>query len=245
MKIIIAPAKKMNADPDAFPASGLPGFLPETRKLLAWLRQLPYEELKKLLGCSDQLAQLNYRRYQEMELERGLTPALFAYEGIQYQHMAPTVFTDAEYAYVQEHLRILSGFYGMLRPFDGIVPYRLEMQAKPAFCGSLYQFWGQRLGEALSEGNDLVVNLASEEYSRAARQGLRDGLHWVTVYFGQLNGGKFREKGTLCKKARGTMVRYMAQHQITDVETLKGFDGLGFHFWPEASDDQRLYFLLP
>ena len=101
-----------------------------------------------------------------MELERGLTPALFAYEGIQYQHMAPTVFTDAEYAYVQEHLRILSGFYGMLRPFDGIVPYRLEMQAKPEFCGTLYRFWGQRLGTALSEQNDLVIDLASEEYSR-------------------------------------------------------------------------------
>lgn len=245
MKIIISPAKKMNADPDAFPASGLPCFLPETRQLLVWLRGLSYEELKKLLGCSDQLAQLNYRRYQEMELERGLIPALFAYEGIQYQHMAPTVFTDAEYAYVQKHLRILSGFYGMLRPFDGIVPYRLEMQAKPEFCGTLYRFWGQRLGTALSEQNDLVIDLASEEYSRAARQGLGENVRWVTVYFGQLTGGKFREKGTLCKKARGTMVRYMAQHQITDVEALKEFDGLGFQFWPEASDDQRLYFLLP
>ena len=185
MKIIISPAKKMNDDPDAFPASGLPCFLPETRQLLVWLRGLSYEELKKLLGCSDQLAQLNYRRYQEMELERGLTPALFAYEGIQYQHMAPTVFTDAEYAYVQKHLRILSGFYGMLRPFDGIVPYRLEMQAKPEFCCTLYRFWGQRLGTALSEQNDLVIDLASEEYSRAARQGagrecpLGDGVLWT------------------------------------------------------------------
>ena len=80
--------------------------------------------------------------------------------------------------------------------------------------------------------------------ARAARQGLGEKVRWVTVYFGQLTGGKFREKGTLCKKARGTMVRDMAQHQITDVEALKEFDGLGFQFWPEASDDQRLYFLL-
>ena len=245
MKLIISPAKKMNVDTDTMEIRGLPRFLNRTRLLCDWLKTMSYDQLKALWRCNDAIASLNYERLQHMELEERLTPAVLAYEGIQYRYMAPHLFSWEQFDYLDRHLRILSGFYGMLRPFDGIVPYRLEMQAKPEFCCTLYRFWGQRLGTALSEQNDLVIDLASEEYSRAARQGLGENVRWVTVYFGQLTGGKFREKGTLCKKARGTMVRYMAQHQITDVEALKEFDGLGFQFWPEASDDQRLYFLLP
>lgn len=127
MRIIISPAKKMNVDVDSFGCKGLPQLLPKTEQLLARLRSMSLEELKALWKCNDQIAELNYERLQTMDLRRWLTPAVIAYEGIQYQYMAPGVFTYDELDYIQENLRILSGFYGILRPFDGVTPYRLEM----------------------------------------------------------------------------------------------------------------------
>jgi cytoplasmic iron level regulating protein YaaA (DUF328/UPF0246 family) len=243
MKIIISPAKKMREDPDAFPITDMPQFLDQAQVLLKELRGYTYEELKKLLACNDQLTGLNFRRYETMDLRKNLTPALFAYKGIQYQYMAPEVFTDDQYEYLQAHLRILSGFYGLLRPLDGIVSYRLEMQAKPAFCGSLYDFWGRSLGEELSRDNDLIINLASKEYSRCVQMGLSTEVRWVTVYFGEVIGGKFKEKGTQCKMARGAMVRYMAENQVETVDGLLEFSGLGYRFDPARSTEQDLYFL--
>ena len=110
MRIIISPAKKMNEDLDGLPPKELPALLEETEQLLGYLKGLSLTELKKLLACNDQLAQLNYQRFQTMDLRQRLTPALLAYEGIQYRYMAPSVFSEGALAYVQEHLRILSGF---------------------------------------------------------------------------------------------------------------------------------------
>ena len=149
MRIIISPAKKMNADTDSLAWHDLPAFLPKTEEILHCLRGMTAEELKKLWKCNDQIAALNLERLASMELEKRLTPAVLAYEGIQYRYMAPGVFTERELDYVQEHLRILSGFYGVLRPFDGVTPYRLEMQAKlkVADAKDLYAFWGDTLAQ--------------------------------------------------------------------------------------------------
>ena len=117
MRIIISPAKKMNADTNSMPWRDLPAFLPRTEELCAQLQAMSREELKKLWKCNDQITDTNVRRLEQMDLRTRLTPAVLAYEGIQYQYMAPGVFTDREFDYIQEHLRILSGFYGVLRPF--------------------------------------------------------------------------------------------------------------------------------
>ena len=130
MRIIISPAKKMNVDCDSLPWRNLPQMLPRSEELLETLRAMTGAELKALWKCNDALASLNIERLSSMNLKERLTPAILAYEGIQYQYMAPNVFTAVQYAYIEEHLRILSGFYGILRPFDGVTPYRLEMQAK-------------------------------------------------------------------------------------------------------------------
>ena len=114
MRIIISPAKQMREDRDTLPPRGLPGFLPETGRLLSALRNLSPAELQKLWKCSDAIAALNVERLRTMDLERGLTPALLSYVGIQYQTMAARVFETAQYEFLQEHLRILSGFYGLL-----------------------------------------------------------------------------------------------------------------------------------
>ena len=147
MRIIISPAKKMRVDTDSLPIQALPDFLPETERLLAVLRAMTPKELQALWKCNDSIAALNVERLAAMDLRRCLTPAVLSYEGIQYQYMAPGVFETEQYDFIQEHLRIVSGFYGLLRPFDGVTPYRLEMQAKLAVDGSqdLYAFWGDKL----------------------------------------------------------------------------------------------------
>ena len=245
MRIIISPAKKMNDDLDGLPPRNLPVLLEKTERLLAHLKGLSLPELKKLLACNDQLAELNFRRFQTMDLRRRLTPALLAYEGIQYRYMAPGVFSQGALAYVQEHLRILSGFYGVLRPFDGVTPYRLEMQAKlkTGSCKDLYDFWGDSLAEALAP-DGVVVDLASGEYSKAVVPRLPVNIRVITPIFGELRSdGKVVEKGVHVKMARGEMVRFLAEGSVEDPEVITAFEGLGFRYCPQQSRPDRPVFL--
>ena len=140
MQIIISPAKKMKVDVDSFAPEGLPIFLAETERLKTTLQGMTPEALQALWRCNDAIARQNGERLETMDLRRRLTPAILSYEGIQYQYMAPGVFTEEQLQYIREHQRILSGFYGILRPFDGVTPSRLEMQARLSVDGwrSLY-----------------------------------------------------------------------------------------------------------
>lgn len=245
MRIIISPAKKMNVDTDSLPWQDLPMFLEKTEQLYQAMRALSYDTLKKIWKCNDQLAQLNVERLQQMDLHNNLTPAILSYEGIQYRYMSPGVFTEQQLTYVQEHLRILSGFYGLLRPFDGVTPYRLEMQAKLPAAGKkdIYTFWGDQLAKALFAETDCIVNLASKEYSTCISRYLPDSIRFVTCVFGEEKNGKVVEKATMCKMARGEMVRYMAEHEVRKPEEIQAFDRLQFTFSPERSDASTYVFL--
>lgn len=245
MRIIISPAKKMNQDTDSLAWTDLPTFLDQTSQLLSVLRAMSYAELKTLWRCNDQIAALNFDRIQAMDLTAALTPAILAYEGIQYQYMAPGVFTYDEFDYIQERLRILSGFYGLLRPFDGVRPYRLEMQAKLAVAGhkDLYGFWGSTLAEALERETDTIIDLASKEYSKAVSAHLSPSTRLIGCVFAQQAGDKLAEKGTLCKMARGEMVRFLAEGQLNRPEDLKSFDRLGFSFSPVHSQEDKYVFI--
>jgi len=246
MRIIISPAKKMNVDTDSLPWRDLPAFLDQTQELYTVLRSMSYDQLKKLWKCNDQIAALNVQRLEQMQLRSQLTPALLAYEGIQYQYMAPGVFSQQEFDYVQEHLRILSGFYGVLRPFDGVTPYRLEMQAKLKVgqVKDLYSYWGERIARRLFSESNCIVNLASKEYSLCVSRYLPDSVRFLTCVFGEEKDGKIIEKGTMCKMARGEMVRFMAEHQITDLEQLKGFDRLNYRYSQQHSDAHTYVFVI-
>lgn len=235
----------MNVNTDSIPWKEFPVFLEDTEKLCGKLQSMSYEELKKLWKCNDQIAEQNVERLRYMELRKNLTPAILAYEGIQYQYMAPGVFTSESLDYVQEHLRILSGFYGIIKPLDGVVPYRLEMQAKLKIEGSkdLYAYWGSRLAEQLFAGTDCIVNLASKEYSLCVSKYLPAHVRMITCVFGEEKDGKIIEKGTMCKMARGEMVRYMAEHQIEDVEEIKAFDRLDYCYSRERSDETAYVFI--
>lgn len=244
MKIIISPAKKMNVNTDFLPVTGIPRFLEDARILCDTIKQLSYGEAKALWGCNDKLAELNFRRFSEMNLERNLTPAVLSYEGLQYQHMSPVVFTEDGIKYAKSHLRILSGFYGVLSPFDGVVPYRLEMQARLSAAGKkdLYELWGDRLYMAVLDEDRVIINLASKEYSQAVEKYLTPKDRFVTCVFGELQDGKVRQKGTLAKMARGEMVRFMVENNITEVEKLKEFNCLGYRYREEISSENNLIF---
>ena len=237
MRIIIAPAKKMVTDTDSFAVDGLPQFLEQTERLNAVLQGMSPKELQALWRCNDSIAKLNEERLEQMNLRRGLTPAILSYEGIQYRYMAPGVMEIAHLDYLRRHLRILSGFYGLLRPFDGVTPYRLEMQAKLQVdgCRDLYQFWGDRLAQQLASETDVVLNLASKEYSKAVETHLPKTMQFITCVFGESKDGKVIEKGTKCKMARGQMVRWLAENQIKSPEDLLAFDHLGYQFCRSTS----------
>lgn len=244
MRIILSPAKKMKEDPDTLAYMGLPEFLDQTEEILSWLRSRTQEELKRLWVCNDRIVGQNVERLAHMDLRKNLTPAVLSYEGIAYQYMAPAVFETGQFEYIQEHLRILSAFYGVLRPMDGVTPYRLEMQARAAVGGykDLYALWGNRLYEAVRDESGIILNLASKEYSKCIEVCLSEEDRYITPVFCEEAGGKLVTKGTYAKIARGEMVRFMAENRIEDPSEIRSFDRLGYRFREELSSDTRYIF---
>lgn len=235
----------MRLDSDSFSVQTQPQYLQQTAQILAQLRQLDYAAAQKLWRCNDKIARANYQWLQEMDLTAHQTPALFSYNGIQYSYMAPDVMTQPALDYVQNNLRILSGFYGILRPFDGIVPYRLEMQAhltiktKP----NLYAYWGDRLYQALTPQAEPIINLASQEYAKAITPYLAPKQPMIDVAFASLVNGQLKVKATLAKMARGAMVRFLAEHQITEPADLKFFDHPDYRFDASQSTPTKFVFI--
>jgi hypothetical protein len=244
MRIILSPAKKMNVNMDLLDIQGMPVFLPQTEEILSWLKSKSKEELKRLWGCNDKIAEQNFERLEHMDLYHVLTPAILSYEGIAYQYMAPAVFETNQFTYVQEHLRILSAFYGVLKPMDGVKPYRLEMQAKASVAGHnhLYDFWGNRLYEAVRDETGIIINLASKEYSKCIEKYLTAQDTYITCTFGEMSGDRIVTKGTYAKMARGEMVRFMAENRIEDPEEIKNFDRLGYRYRDDLSSATELIF---
>ena len=245
MKIIISPAKKMRTDTDTLPPGGFPVFLEKTERLLLKLREFSFGELQALFGANEGITRENLERFASMDLRAARTPALLSYVGIQYQYMAPQVFTDTQWEYVCGHLRILSGFYGILRPDDRVSPYRLEMQAPLSVDGKkdLYAYWGGDIYRELTREDGQILNLASREYSRCVESFLTPEVSMTTCVFGEPQNGKVRVKGTYAKMARGEMVRWLSLNQIERVEDARDFGELGYRYAPELSGEREYVFL--
>ena len=232
-------------DEAALAHQDLPVFIERAEQLRDWMRSLTYAEQKKLWACSDAIAEQNAERLEHMDLCRNLTPALLAYDGIQYTYMAPAVFEDGHLTWVQDYLRILSGFYGVLKPFDGVVPYRLEMQAKAAVDGfsNLYDFWGESLYREVVDDSHIIINLASKEYSKAIEKHLQPDDTYITCVFGELAGSKVVQKGVYAKMARGEMVRYLASVQASELEQIEQFAWSDYTFDEARSTDTSFVFV--
>jgi len=248
MKIIISPAKKMNIDGDGisgFNEFSTPVFISEAEEILNTMKGMTYSQLKALWKCNDSIAELNFDRITHSNLSKAITPAVFAYDGIQYKNLSPNTLATDALEYIKNNLRILSGMYGVLLPFDAVIPYRLEMQAKLEVDGfsDLYKFWGRKIAEKLFENNDIVINLASKEYSKIVSDHLPEGKRIITCAFTENINGKLIEKGTLCKMARGACVRFMAENNIQNTEEIKKFNSLGYKFSEKDSNENTYTFI--
>jgi hypothetical protein len=248
MKIIISPAKKMEKSTDILDCTASPYFLKEAETLVKWLQERSLDELKSIWKCNDKIAHQNYERLQDFFMPQLMSPAVFTYVGLQYQHMAPHVMDTDSLKWLEKNLRILSGVYGVLRPLDCIIPYRLEMQSRlEGFeTPSLYKYWGSKIYDFLTEEEkDFILNLASKEYSKCITDYTKSdkSIPVITCVFGEICSGKVKEKGTFAKMARGDMVRYLASIGAKSLEDVKSYTGLGYCFSEDFSNENTFVFI--
>ena len=263
LQAIISPAKQMRAAQDAFEILGIPPFVRETARLHRALLDIERDEgsggLQALWNVSDRLLTtcldtlhefmpvLSDADLADPDIAHHLSPAVMSYHGIQYQSMAPKVMDSAQLDWLQNHLWILSGLYGCVRPFHAVEPYRLEMGAKLAVDGArdLYAFWGDKLARAIAPAgsNATIVNLASAEYAKAVLPRLTTDVTVVTCLFGEgVRNGKPIQRSTASKKARGSMVRWMAENKLENAGRLTEFN-IGYRHAPELSYPGTLVFI--
>ena len=245
MKIIISPAKKMEVCEDYTGVLTKPIFLEKTKILLDHLKKLSYEDMKKLLNTSENLTSLNYEIYKNFSLNKLLSPALFSFKGLAFTYMAPQVFSKDELVFLENRLFILSGLFGILRPFDAISPYRLEMMANLSSGKSknLYEFWGDLIYREIFKSNDTVLNLASVEYSKCLSKYLKKDDKFIDIYFLEYKDNKLLQKASYSKMARGSMVRFIAENKIQNIEELKSFTDLSYCYSKSESKKNKLVFI--
>ncbi|MCQ6257085.1 peroxide stress protein YaaA [Pseudomonas sp. Q11] len=253
MLMVISPAKTL--DYETAPATERftqPQYLDHSQELIEQLRELSPAQISELMHVSDKIGGLNAARFGSWT--PAFTPAnakqaLLAFKGDVYTGLDAQSFTEANFDYAQQHLRMLSGLYGLLRPLDLMQPYRLEMGTKLANARGkdLYAFWGSRISEWLNEaladqGDDILLNLASNEYfSAVKRSALKARV--IDTEFKDLKNGQYKIISFYAKKARGLMSRFVIQERINDPAALKQFDAQGYRFNAPQSSPDKLVFL--
>lgn len=252
MLMVISPAKTLDYSPPPVAKHTQPRFSAHSAELIDILREQSPQQIAELMHISDKLASLNVARYGSWETKatvRNAKQALLAFKGDVYTGMAAEDFSEEDLDFAQQHLRMLSGLYGLLRPLDLMQPYRLEMGTKlPNPRGKdLYSFWGDHISEWLNkdlkaQGDDLLINLASQEYFGAVRPQVLKARIIDTVFKDQKNG-QYKIISFHAKKARGLMARYVIKERLTDPEGLKDFNLGGYYFDQSASGPDKLVFL--
>jgi uncharacterized protein len=252
MLFLISPAKALDYEtPAHIKTHTRPLFVAQSQALIDVLRDKSPQQVAELMDLSDQLSGLNVARYQAWVprfTAKNSKQAVLAFDGDVYGGLDAKTLGEAELGWLQQHLCILSGLYGVLRPLDLMQPYRLEMGTRlvTPHGKNLYQFWGSQIAvylnqRAQSDKTPIVVNLASEEYFKAVdRRALLPRV--VTCVFEEGKGGQYKVVSFFAKRARGLMVRYAVKHSVSRVEQLKDFALEGYRFVPGASDTDRLVF---
>lgn len=253
MLTVISPAKSLDMSPmDIQPTS--PAWQEDAVRLSKTVKNLPLKGLKSLMGLSDDLARLNRDRFQAFETTPSpdrVKPAALAFNGDTYQGLEAKTLTDDDLRWAQDHLRILSGLYGLMRPLDALQPYRLEMgsRLKTRRGSSLYDYWGDQIAKGLNAqaqeiNTDTLINCASEEYFKAAdRKALK--LNVITPVFMELKDNRPRIVSFFAKRARGAMARFATVNRITEAEGIKDFNSGGYAFDPDLSEGNRWVFVRP
>lgn len=253
MLLVISPAKTLDYEsPLPTKRHTQPAFIEHSKELIAGLRELSPAQLSELMGISDKLAGLNAARFGSWTptfTPENARPALLAFKGDVYTGLQAEDFSEADFDYAQQHLRMLSGLYGLLRPLDLMQPYRLEMGTafKNARGKDLYAFWGERISEWLNQaleeqGDGVLLNLASKEYfSAVKRPALKAQV--IDCEFRDLKNGEYKIISFHAKKARGLMARYVIRNRLEHPEDLKGFEEAGYRYATERSSANNLVFL--
>lgn len=252
MKIVLSPAKSLDYDSE-LPTDDTtqPRFLDEAEKLNNELAQKSKDELKELMNISQNLADLNYERYQKFSTpftKDNARPCIYAFNGSAYKELDAYSIDESDVQTLQNSLRILSGMYGLLRPLDLMQPYRLEMGTKLATeeGKNLYEFWGDTIKNTVEKavrdsGDNTLVNLASNEYYKSVKEKQLD-LRVVTPQFKEAKDGGYKMIGLFAKRARGMMTRYAIDNGIEKPEELKGFDWDGYQFNSNESNGDQWVF---
>lgn len=247
MKIVISPAKSLNYESDVpTDKATQPRFLDEAETLNNKLANMSKDELKELMDISQDLADLNYERYQKFSTpfnKDNARPCIYAFNGSAYKELDAYSIEDSHINTLQDSLRILSGMYGLLRPLDLMQPYRLEMGTKLEVNGydRLYDFWGDSLTEALNEEleeDELFVNLASKEYFKALQPD-KLKVDVVEPKFKDFKNGDLKVIGFYAKKNRGTMARYLIENEVDSYEGLLGFNGNDYSYSEEHTENKN------
>lgn len=244
MLTVISPAKSLDWEPVDVPVTQ-PDFQDDAVRLAKTSRNLTLGALKDLMSISDDLARLNrdrFKAFADAPAAEATKAAAFAFNGDTYQGLEAKTLAAEDLTYAQDHLRILSGLYGLLRPLDAIQPYRLEMgsKLKTRRGKSLYDYWGDTLSKALNalgdaQNTDTLVNCASQEYFGAAdRKALK--LNVITPVFMEIKDDRPRIVSFFAKRARGAMARHIIENRVTDIDGLLAFDAGGYAFDPDLSD---------
>ena len=253
MLVVISPAKRLDwTERDV--ETTAPAMQEDAVRLARTARNLTLGKLKGLMDLSDDLARLNRARFQAFEdVPRAevTRPAMLAFAGDTYQGLDAASLTEEDTGYAQDHLRILSGLYGLLRPLDAIQPYRLEMgsRLKTRRGATLYEYWRNDIAKALNAqaeavGADMLVNCASQEYFGAVPlKALKPRV--ITPVFMEDKGPGPKIVSFFAKRARGAMARHVVRNRVRDLDGLRAFDADGYRFQPDASDDRRLVFVRP
>lgn len=244
MIAILSPAKNMRTTSLKGLVLTQPALLQKAERLLPMLQSLEPWELESQLNINPQLAMKAFTDFQEFNVSGRDSAALLAYHGLAYQNLDAQSLDLEGFAFANEHIRILSAFYGALRPADAIRPYRLEFQCKFRPGGkNLYEFWGDSIYRELYRGGDAVINLASKEYSKAVSPFLQPGDRLITCDFLTSRRGKLITVAALAKMARGRMARYLIDNRIQEPEGLQGFSWDGYEFSQKLSDDSCFRFV--
>ncbi len=250
MIALLSPAKSLDYDSPAPPFAPTEArFAQEALDTAAAAAKLGPKKLQALMHISDKLAALNDERYKGFAGQEERS-ALFAFAGDVYIGFEARSLDEPAVHFAQDHVRILSGLYGLLRPLDLIRPYRLEMGTRwaPGRKKNLYEMWGSKISDVLAadllaDGSDTIINLASKEYWHAVEQAPPQGIRILSIDFREDGPKGLRFNSFGAKRARGMMARWMCEHRITDPEGLKGFDSDGYAFTADGSDDTTWRFV--
>lgn len=240
---IISPAMNMRIRERSEMPSSEPIFLAQAEEIHEELQKLQPWEIQSLMKVNEKIALRSFLEIQDWKKGEG-GGAVFAYDGLVYKNIDAQSLTKEQLQFLNQHVRILSGLYGVLRPLDQIHPYRLEMAVPWKIQDkNLYQFWGRLLADEIFRTGEPVINLASEEYAKAVRKYAEPFDRWIDIDFLTMRKGKLRTIVAWAKMARGQMIRYMSQHQLTDPEELKDFSFHGYEYEESLSSENRFVFV--